>query len=143
MGCVFAGCIHTVVTTAAGADRTAVIEPGAGPGGRVVAATALGCRWQVRRMLARCFETVVAGAARTGYSSVIESGSKPGIRAMAGVAFRRCLRMRRMFACGGDSVMAGAATSHHCAMIDPADPAESDGVMAVVASRDHSDVRSG
>ena len=143
MRCVLTGCGHAIVATAASTDRAAVIESGAGPRSGVVAATALGCRRQVRRVFTRCFEAVVASAARVGDTGVVEAGAKPGIRAMANVAFRRCLRVCRMFACCGGSVMAGAATSHHGAMIDPAHPVEGNGVVAVVAGRDHGDVRSG
>ncbi len=100
MGCVLAGCGHPVVTTTACADRAAVIESSAGPCGCIVATTALGCCWQVCRMLTSRSEAVVACAARAGYAGVVETGSKPGIGTMASVTFRGCLRMCRMFASG-------------------------------------------
>jgi len=97
----------------------------------------------MRRMLARRSEAVMAGAARPADPGVVETGAKPGIGAVAGVTFRRCLRVCWMFTSGGDPIMAGAATSQNRAMIDPANPAEGDGVMAVIAGRNHSDVRCG
>lgn len=100
MGCMFASCGHTVVTTAARADRAAMIESSAGPCGCIVATTALGCRRQMCRMLASRSEAVMACAAGTGYASVVETGSKPGVGTMASITFRRCLWMCRMFASG-------------------------------------------
>jgi hypothetical protein len=140
MRCVFAGSGDPIVTAAARAGGTTVVEDGAKPCGGIVTTAAFGGGWQVCRMFACRPYTVMTAAAPAGYAGVIKAGAKPRIGRMANITLLSCLWMRRMFTRSGDSVMAAAAGAYHRAMIDSANTGEAERVMTVFTAGDHGDM---
>ena len=90
---------------------------------------------QVCWWFARCGTAVVAAAAQGSDIAVIETCRTPGAGVVAGVTVIIGLYMAARQAVRNEPVVAGFAGADDRTVVDPADAAEADGVMAVIAYR--------
>ena len=123
------------MTTIAGASYVAVIKASAQPGVGVMACITFSGSLDMCWVLSCRSNAVMTTAAGVRYVAVVKTGIAPGNGVMAGIALIISNNMCRVLTGSSNAVMTGITGTNDSVMIDTANTIESDGVVAILASR--------
>jgi hypothetical protein len=127
-------CGAPVVAVAARLGDIAVVDPGILPGaGRGMAGITFFVGLHMCRWFARCGATVMAAAARLRDIRVVKAYGVPVSGIVTVIALAVGDYMTRWHTSGSEAIMAGFTCAYNRGVIDSANAAEADGVMAVIA----------